>query len=103
MKQDAQKVAAILRRQRKVRVITHIDADGICAGAVASLSLDRAGIPNDVEFVKQLDPESLARVREDGSLLWFTDLGSGSLELLRGVDCVIADHHTPSDKAQGAP
>jgi len=96
MKEDAQRLAAILRRQKKVRVVTHIDADGICAGAIASLSLDRAGIQNDVEFVKQLDPDSVARVRDIGSLLWFTDLGSGSLDMLGGIDCVISDHHTPS-------
>ena len=96
MREDAQRVAGILRRQKKVRVVTHIDADGICAGAIASLSLDRAGIPNDVEFVKQLDPDSVSRVRDNGSLLWFTDLGSGSLDMLDGIDCVITDHHTPN-------
>ncbi|MBM4248516.1 MAG: DHH family phosphoesterase [Euryarchaeota archaeon] len=102
MREDAQKLAAILRGRRRVRVVTHIDADGICAGAVASLALDRAGVENSVEFVKQLDPKTVARVRDDGALLWFTDLGSGSLEMLEGIDCVISDHHTPSDKAQGA-
>lgn len=137
MKEDAQRLAGILRRQRHVRVVTHIDADGICAGAVASLALDRAGIQNDVEFVKQLDPETIARLRKDGrgggeclgagggwqgterpgngslppaprpspdaprppSLLWFTDLGSGSLDMLQGIDCVISDHHAPSGSA----
>ena len=102
MREDARKVAAVLRGQKKVKVVTHIDADGICAGAVASLALDRAGIQNEVEFVKQLDPESVANVREEGALLWFTDLGSGSLDMLGGIDCVIADHHTPSDRVQGA-
>lgn len=96
MKEDARRVAGILRRQGRVRVVTHIDADGICAGAVASLALDRAGIENEVEFVKQLDPESVAKVRDGGSLIWFTDLGSGSLDTLEGLDCVIADHHTPN-------
>jgi RecJ-like exonuclease len=96
MREDARKVAAILRGREKVKVVTHIDADGICAGAVASLALDRAGVKNDVAFVKQLDPESVAKVRDDGALLWFTDLGSGSLDMLSGLDCVIADHHTPN-------
>ncbi len=96
MREDAQRLATILRGRKKVRIVTHIDADGICAGAIASLALDRAGIQNEVEFVKQLDPESVAKVRDKGTLLWFTDLGSGSLDMLGGIDCVIADHHTPS-------
>ncbi len=96
MREDARKLASILRSREKVRVVTHIDADGICAGAIASLALDRAGVRNEVEFVKQLDPESVAKVRDGGALLWFTDLGSGSLDMLAGLECVIADHHTPS-------
>ena len=102
MKEDAKRLAEILLRQKKVKVVTHIDADGICAGAIASLALQRAGIGWAVEFVKQLDPESVAKVGEAGTLLWFTDLGSGSLDLLKGMDCVISDHHTPSDRVQGA-
>jgi len=96
MREDARKLAGILRDRRKVKVVTHIDADGICAGAIASLALDRAGIQNEVEFVKQLDPDSVAKVQDNGALLWFTDLGSGSLDMLGDQDCVIADHHTPS-------
>jgi RecJ-like exonuclease len=101
MREDARKIAAILRGRERVKVVTHIDADGICAGAIASLSLDRAGVKNEIEFVKQLDPESVAKVRGDGTLLWFTDLGSGSLDMLAGLDCVIADHHTPSRGGEG--
>src|SRR5512137_2006689 len=101
MREDARKVAAILRGREKVKVVTHIDADGICAGAIASLSLDRAGVKNEVGFVKQLDPESLAKVQDGGTLLWFTDLGSGSLDMLKGLECVITDHHTPSRGVEG--
>ena len=98
MKQDAQRLADIIRRHNKLKVVTHIDADGICAGAVASMALDRAGIEWDVEFVKQLDPETVDKLRGsmNGGLVWFTDLGSGQLEMLKGIDCVISDHHTPS-------
>ena len=98
MKQDAQRLADIIRRRKKVKVVTHIDADGICAGAIASMALERAGIEWEVEFVKQLDPETVDKLRGsmDGRLVWFTDLGSGQLEMLKGIDCIISDHHTPS-------
>jgi len=62
MRDDASKVAEILRRHKNVRVVTHIDADGICAGAIASLALERAGIGCDVQFVKQLDPETVEKL-----------------------------------------
>ena len=133
MREDARRLAEILGRQKNVRVVTHIDADGICAGAIASLALERAGIGCNVEFVKQLDPETVEKLRAGepespgtgepgrrtgepgnrltgspdhppgspaprlpGSLIWFTDLGSGQLDMLKGIDCVISDHHTPS-------
>lgn len=97
MMQDAQRLADVIRRHKKVKVVAHIDADGICAGAIASLALDRAGIGCEVEFVKQLDPETTSKIHSsEGELVWFTDLGSGSLELLKGLDCIITDHHTPS-------
>ena len=105
----AARAAARLEGERSVRVVTHIDADGICAGAIASLALDRAGMDNEVVFVKQLDPETVDKLRAavqpsspctrppaPGTLIWFTDLGSGQLDLIKGIDCIISDHHTPS-------
>jgi RecJ-like exonuclease len=173
MKDDARRLAQILLGRKRVRVVTHIDADGICAGAIASMALDRAGIGCDVEFVKQLDPETVEKLKTGqpgsratgqpggnpddlstghheagmaspegsgtrppapgtrppapdtrppapgtrppapgtlhpapgtrppapGTLIWFTDLGSGQLEMLKGIDCVISDHHTPSGES----
>ncbi|MGQ9581939.1 MAG: DHHA1 domain-containing protein [Thermoplasmatota archaeon] len=94
MMEEARRAAGLLRSRGRAQVVAHIDADGICAGAIASLALERAGIESSVRFVKQLDPETISSL-DAGSLIWFTDLGSGSLDALKGLDCVVTDHHAP--------
>ena len=97
MRAAAEEIAGIIQDQEFVKIVTHIDADGITAGSIASAALERAGIPHDIEFVKQLDTEAIERLRtEKHPLVWFTDLGSGMLEHLTGLECVICDHHVPS-------
>jgi RecJ-like exonuclease len=79
--------------------VSHIDADGISAGAVAYRACRRLGLRPEVEFIKQLDDfamERLAKEIPEGTLVWFTDLGSGQLDRIRGVMCVVTDHHSPA-------
>ncbi|MGQ0537067.1 MAG: DHHA1 domain-containing protein [Methanobacteriota archaeon] len=85
--------AGLLRRQRAVLVVSHVDADGLASAAIASSMLSRAGVAARVEFVKSLDAASLATVRAiDAPLYLFTDLGSGVAEGLP-PEAVICDHH----------
>jgi RecJ-like exonuclease len=97
--QAAQAVAERIRSATAVRIVSHIDADGISSGSIAYRAVRRLGIRPDVDFIKQLDDfviERLAKEAPDGTLVWFTDLGSGQLDRLRSIDCVITDHHTPA-------
>jgi len=81
----------------KVHIVSHIDADGITAGSIASIFLDRNGIEYDIEFVKKLDEDTVERLRREGhELIWFTDLGSGAADLLTDMPVVITDHHEPA-------
>jgi single-stranded-DNA-specific exonuclease len=92
-------VAEELRTISAVHVVSHIDADGICAGSIAFRACRRLGLRPEVEFIKQLDDfamERLAKEVPEDTLVWFTDLGSGQLDRLRGVRCVVTDHHTPA-------
>jgi len=99
MEQKAREVAAKLRAASSVKIVTHIDADGITAGSIASVALTRAGIDHTIEFVRKLDPDAVERIKqEEPELVWFTDLGSGHLDQLNGLECVITDHHVPSSK-----
>lgn len=93
---SAEDAADALRKARKVVIATHIDADGISAGAIASKALERAGIDAEVRFFKKLDEEAIASLAKAGSdIVWYTDLGSGSVSKLGGVPTVVSDHHVP--------
>ncbi len=100
---DAEAAAAIVRRSTTVVVATHIDADGIAAGSIAKLVLERMGISHDVRFFKKLDEPAIASLKSEGAdLVWFTDLGSGSASKLEGLPAVISDHHVPDAGGQNA-
>jgi len=91
--------AKVLRDEPRVHVVTHIDADGICAGAIAYRALRGLGVRPEVDFVKQLDDfliERLAKEAGPSQLVWFTDLGSGQLDRMRGLRCLVTDHHVPA-------
>ena len=94
LSQRAAEVAEIIRKADEVHIVTHIDADGITAGAIASETLHRLGKVYSIECVKQLDEVILNRVlRENHELVWFTDLGSGISNQYPEMQKVITDHH----------
>jgi len=92
----AREVARALRSMHGVTVVTHIDADGITAGAIASQALGRAHIPHEVLFFKKLDEAAIARIDSLSTEgVWLTDLGSGYLSKIAHPGLVVADHHSP--------
>ncbi len=99
MEAVAKEIAERVRAASFVRIVTHIDADGITGGAVASEALDRAGISHEVAFVKKLDEAVLIELKRQGMpLVWFIDLGAGMLHALHGLDAVVTDHHVPTER-----
>ena len=91
----AVELSKILRKQDDILVVTHIDADGITAGAIAYRALERIGKEVEISFAKSLDEEIIEKIRDKNKFVWFTDLGSGQISLLRGINCIITDHHIP--------
>ena len=97
MQDTAKKISEELKKYQEIKIITHIDADGITSGSIASKALEREGINFNIEFVKQLDVQKIEEIKnENPQLVWFTDLGSGMIEHLNGLNVVITDHHVPS-------
>ncbi|SEO59198.1 RecJ-like exonuclease [Halogranum amylolyticum] len=93
-----------LRAVDSVLLASHIDADGLTSAAVASAALERAGIPFDTVFSKQLDAEEIAAIAAtDHETVLFTDFGSGQLDIVAEHEAagdftpVVADHHQPAD------
>lgn len=88
----------------RVLLASHIDADGLTSAGVASTALQRAGLPFETVFEKQLDAESIAGIAErDYDTVLFTDFGSGQLDIIAEHEAggdftpIIADHHQPAD------
>jgi len=87
-----------------VLLASHIDADGLTSAAIAATALERAEIPFETVFSKQLDEEEIAAIAaSDHDTVLFTDFGSGQLDIIADHEAageftpVIADHHQPAD------
>lgn len=85
-----------------IRVISHIDADGLAAASILGKTLQRAEAFFRIRIVKQLSEEIVNElISEDHSLLIFMDLGSGSLDLLdaklKDCELIIFDNRNPMD------
>jgi RecJ-like exonuclease len=95
----ADSIANIIKKSTNIHIVTHIDADGITAGAIAAETLRRVGIDYSLECVKQLDDIILNRlIKDNHELVWFTDLGSSISKEYPEINKIITDHHAcPSD------
>ncbi len=100
----AAELARKIRDADEVVIVSHIDADGITSGSIAARSLERLGKEYRIDFVKQLDEKKIEELKnENPSLVWFTDLGSGMVHLMYGLNAVITDHHVPSATVPEVP
>lgn len=82
----------------RASIISHIDTDGLCASAILSKTLNRAGIEHDVTHLKSLDKDKLDEIKKkNSSLLIFSDLGSGGIKEIKKLpqSSIILDHHEP--------
>ncbi len=94
MQTRAEEIKQIITQAQDIHIITHIDADGIAAGAIASRTLDRLGKQYSLEFVKQLDESIMKNVADaNHELVWFTDLGSSICTQYPDISKIITDHH----------
>lgn len=94
MRQRASEIAQIIKKSTQIHIVTHIDADGITAGAIASETLRRLGKAYTIECIKQLDEVVIHKLlSENHDLVWFTDLGSGISTQYPEIHKIITDHH----------
>lgn len=89
-----------LNKNERIRVISHIDADGICACAILLKALNLENRNYSISIVQQLNEPVLTNLsKETYNYYFFTDLGSGQLDMinkrLKDKTVFILDHHTP--------
>lgn len=85
-----------LLKEKPIRIIGHLDADGIAASSILIQALKREDIKFTVSIVRQVDEELLDELqRESYEVLFFVDLGSGYLDLISTLKkkVFILDHH----------
>jgi single-stranded-DNA-specific exonuclease len=96
----AEKISKFVADGQFLRVVSHLDADGLTAASIMAKSLHRLGALFRVRIGKQLDEGLVEALVADGvSPIIFTDFGSGGLDLLKSrlsrTDVVVIDHHPP--------
>ncbi|MBW2970523.1 DHH family phosphoesterase, partial [Candidatus Woesearchaeota archaeon] len=89
-----------LDREETIRVVSHLDADGICASSLLLKALSLENRKYSVSIVQQLDESVLRELAgEQYKYIFFTDIGSGQLKLIEkhlGDRIIfVLDHHEP--------
>ncbi|MEK6934259.1 MAG: DHH family phosphoesterase [Nanoarchaeota archaeon] len=81
-----------------VKIVTHLDADGLSSGAIIVKALMRENIKFSLTTVRLLEDGIFEELsRENCEIILFLDLGSGSLskieEKLKDKEVFVLDHH----------
>ncbi|MGL4669177.1 MAG: single-stranded-DNA-specific exonuclease RecJ [Methanobacteriaceae archaeon] len=95
MQESLKKAKNLVEDSEDIKIYSHIDCDGISAGAILSTILDRLGKEHSAEFVSLDQLENLEITNE---LTIFSDLGSGqNVDKLakKSSKIIILDHHPP--------
>ncbi len=92
-------IAEKVNQNEQVQIMSHFDADGLCAAGIVGTALQRAGAIVHLRAVTGLDEQILGEfLSDDAGLLVLTDMGAGMMELLNEKvkhTVVVLDHHQP--------
>ena len=110
-----ERLRAAVERGERICVHGDYDVDGICATALATLTLRELGadvgwhLPSRFEEGYGVSAATIARLAEEGVKLILTvDCGITAVAEVEearrlGVDMIVTDHHRPGDDAAGCP
>ncbi len=109
-KEVADAIKEGIKNNDQIKIISHLDTDGITAAGIIGISLYRAEADFHIQIIRQLEENILATLSEETDhvkLFIFTDLGSGQLELVKkyidteATKVIILDHHPPVGTEDG--
>ncbi len=102
---SVEQAAEIFKKKKDgtIRLISHLDADGICACSIIIKTLKRLNKKYSVSIIHQLNEDFIRELsKEDYDIYFFTDLGSGQIPLIKKYIqrkiVFILDHHKPSEE-----
>jgi len=100
-------VMKIARSGKRILVVTHLDADGLCSGSIVFAALMRKGANAVLRSVPDLDQRSIAALGSQGFDFYiFTDLASTLVKELEAAfqgRCLVLDHHQIPEEDAGNP
>ena len=97
----APSILGVAKSGKRIQVVTHIDADGLCSGSAVFAALTRIGANASLRALPDLDREAIAQLasaRYDYCVI--TDLGS---TLVRELDDAFGESHIVLDHHQIPP
>jgi single-stranded-DNA-specific exonuclease len=98
MDKSLAKANEMVEKSDDVKIYSHIDCDGISAGAILSSTLDRLEIDHELKFITL---DMIPDLKKENKLTIFSDLGSGqNLDHFKTSqsNVLILDHHPPLRK-----
>jgi len=86
-----------VRSGKRILIVTHIDADGLCSGSITFAALMRKGANATLRTVPDLDPGTIAKLcSQNFDFYVFTDLGSTLVQEMEKAfqgRYLLLDHH----------
>jgi len=92
----------IIKLDKPIKIISHIDADGITAAAILIKTLKNLNLKFSLSIIRNLTDDFLQQLKKENySNYIFLDLGSGNLQqinnILKNKNIFIFDHHIPQE------
>ncbi len=90
----------VLAEEGTLRVISHYDADGICAAGILCQALLRADKKFHVTMTRNLSSDFIEEMKDDEyPVTIFCDMGSSQLETISKLNgkVIVLDHHIPQN------
>ncbi len=92
-----------LKKDSIVRIVGHVDADGISSACIVAISLARLGYKFHIS-IKKTSPNLIDEVSKgENALTIFTDIGTGYLKEMNKIkgDVIVLDHHLMENEETG--
>lgn len=98
--EEVAKIFRSLVKEKHVKIISHLDSDGLCAASIITKAMARENINFELKIIKQLTTEEVSKLSiNKNDILILADFGSGQLDLLGEIlnqtQILILDHHEP--------
>lgn len=78
VKEQAERFNSLDLTKKKVKLVGHLDADGITASSIMTYLLDKKNVSYSLSILQQLNQSFLEDVsKEDYDFFIFVDMGSG--------------------------